>query len=157
MTQKIGERLNGDLTDPLNLNIIIYICTYLLSAISSLLPCVELLGTEEFGKTFFQALTDCIVPTTATLVLGSIIQNLVIISQNQIRRFALSIWSLMAVIVYTLTYSILRAKKFLFVKYNYMGCVSGNFSIKYVCNSASRKRATKTIKKFKWITCGACE
>jgi len=114
MTKKIWERLNGDLTDPLNLNILIYICTYMLSILSSFLPYSKMISSGKFDEVFSQALqafTDCIVTTTATLILGSAIQNLVTISQNQIKRFALTVWSFVAVIVYTLFYSMFRGEK----------------------------------------------
>jgi len=107
--KKIGDLLNGDLTDPLNLNILIYTSTYVLSIISSILPCVGTFGTDSFNVTeFLRILTDCIVPTTATLVLGNVIQNFVSVSQTGIKRFALSIWALLAVIAYMILYPAFR-------------------------------------------------
>lgn len=109
MAKKIREVLNGDLTDPLNLNIFIYTCTYVLSIISSIYPYIGSFGSEEFNvNEFLKILTDCIVPTTATLVLGNVIQNVVSASQAKIKRFALSLWALLAVIVYMLLYPAFR-------------------------------------------------
>lgn len=109
MARKIREVLNGDLTDPLNLNIFIYTCTYVLSIISSVYPYIGSFGSGAFDvNEFLKILTDCIVPTTATLVLGNVIQNIVSVSQAKIKRFALSLWSLLAVIVYMLLYPALR-------------------------------------------------
>lgn len=109
MKDRLLERVNGDLTDPLNLNIIIYTCTYALSIISALMGVVPDIGREEFlvGE-FWRAFTDCIVPTTATLVLGNVIQNLVVVSEYRIKRFALSIWAVLSVLVYMMIYPLLR-------------------------------------------------
>lgn len=109
MAKKIREVLNGDLTDPLNLNILIYTCTYVLSIISSILPYAGSFRSEEFNVSeFLKILTDCIVPTTATLVLGNVIQNFVLASQTGIKRFALSLWAMLAVIAYMLLYPAFR-------------------------------------------------
>lgn len=106
------ERLNGDLTDPLNLNIVIYSCTYVLSVICSIIPFINQFNSETFEiVALFRALTDCIVPTTATLVLGTIIQNVVSISQAKVKRFALSVWSLLAIFVYMVMYPLFRTMK----------------------------------------------
>lgn len=109
MKGKIGERLNGDLSDALNLNILIYVCTYVLTIVSTIIPQIQLFGTANFqGTKFLRALTDSIVPTTVTLILGSIIQNLVVVAKNKITRFALSTWSMLLIIAYAILYPNLR-------------------------------------------------
>lgn len=109
MAKRIREVLNGDLTDSLNLNVLIYTCTYVLSIISSLLPYVGTFVSGEADVTgFLRTLTDCIVPTTATLVLGNVIQNLVLVSQAGIKYFALSLWAMIAVFAYMLLYPTFR-------------------------------------------------
>lgn len=85
MGRKIGALLNGDLTDPLSLNVMIYICTYLMSILSSFFPYLAIFGSEEFNvNDFAKTLTDCIVPTTATLVAGNAIQNMAIVGRKRL-------------------------------------------------------------------------
>ncbi len=110
MGKRIRNVLNGDLADPLNLNVLIYTCTYVLSVVFSFLSYMGTLKSEAFnGSDFLVVLTDCIVPTTATLVLGNLVQNFVLASQAGITRYEMSFWALLAVFVYTILYSTLRA------------------------------------------------
>lgn len=118
MLSKVKEKINGDLTNPLNLNILIYTCTYVLSIFCSFIPYAGVLGSDQFDYiVFMKTLTDTIVPTTVTLVLGNTIQNMVLISQAQVKRFALSVWSLIAIIGYTILYSVFRNIDFNCINY----------------------------------------
>lgn len=109
MRKNLKELFNGDLTDLLNLSIIIYSCTYILSILSCVYPYIPKWGTEEFhASEFLLSITDCIVPTTATLVISSVIQNIALLSQYKIKRFALTIWAMLAVFVYMMLYPAFR-------------------------------------------------
>ncbi len=109
MGRKVKSVLNGDLTDPLTLNILIYTGTYVLSIIFSI-SIYRSSPSSESTSLFklFQILTDCIVPTTTTLALGNVIQNVVSASQAGVSRFALSIWVLIIAFAYMLLYPFFR-------------------------------------------------
>lgn len=109
MAKRIKDILNGDLTDLLNLNILLYTYTYVLSIIFSILYHVVTLESQPFNwNEFLKVLTDCIVPTTSTLVLSNLVQNFISASQKGITRCALSFWTLMAVTAYMTLYPALR-------------------------------------------------
>lgn len=109
MLSGIKEKVNGDLTIPLRLNILVYSCTYLLSIIFCLVSCSDSSSLFELEfHSLLKALADSLVPTTATLVLSNTIQNMVLISQAQVKKFALSVWSLIAVVAYTMLYASYR-------------------------------------------------
>ena len=109
MAKRTRRILNGDLTDPLTLNVLIYTCTYILSIIFSILSYVGTLKTESFDSlSFLAVLTDCIVPTTATLVLSNFIQIFATATQARITRCELSLWALLATILYVMLYPSLK-------------------------------------------------
>lgn len=102
----LRNRLNGELTDPINLNIIIYTFTYAFTLVSILIICNDL--NEVTSEAVLQVITDSIVPTTVTLVLGSVIQNIVLANQNRSSKFALSLWTLLGAVIYLFIYSRFR-------------------------------------------------
>ena len=109
MARRTRRILNGDLTDPLTLNVFIYSCTYFLSIVFSILSYVGTLRPESFDSlSFLVVLTDCIVPTTATLVLSNFIQNFATAAQAHITRCELSLWALLATILYVILYPSLK-------------------------------------------------
>lgn len=109
MGRKIRTVLNGDLTDLLTLNILIYTNTYVLSVIFSILIYkVSPPPEEDRVSKLLQILTDCIVPTTSTLVLGNVIQNIALAGRAGVSRVTLSIWALIAVFAYMLIYPFFR-------------------------------------------------
>lgn len=102
----LRNRLNGELTDPINLNIMIYTFTYAFTSVSILIICNDL--NEVTLEAVLQVITDSIVPTTVTLVLGSVIQNIVLANQNRSSKFALSLWTLLGAVIYLFIYSRFR-------------------------------------------------
>lgn len=106
---KVREILNGDLSSPLTLNFIIYMVTYTVSILISFLVYQGSPGAKSAKVSdFLQIITDCIVPTTTTLILGNTIQSAVSAVVHRTTRFALTVWALLAIIVYVILYSFLR-------------------------------------------------
>lgn len=111
MDKKIRDVLNGDMGDPLTQLIITYTCTYVLSIIFSMISYEGMNGTNQWNLgDFLIVLSDCIVPTTATLVLGNLFQNFISACQARATRIALSFWTLIAVIAYMLLYPLCRCR-----------------------------------------------
>lgn len=98
--------IDKDMADPVFLNFCIFTVTYALSFLSCLLP--WFLGVIEgsFFSWFIGAFIECVMPTTATLILGSAFQNLSIISQNAITHFSKTVWLLGSDIVYMVFYPV---------------------------------------------------
>lgn len=94
MKKRIIEKLNGDLSDSLNLSIYVYTATYILSILS----CVISNNTDSIIQ--ISQLNDTLVPTTVTLVLSSVIQNIVNVARFKVTRFALSLWALLLAFAY---------------------------------------------------------
>ena len=106
---KVWEIVNGDLSSPLTLNFIIYVVTYTVSILISYLVYRGSPGAKSANASdFLRIITDCIVPTTTTLILGNIIQSVVSAVVQGTTRFALTVWALLAIIVYIILYSFLR-------------------------------------------------
>ena len=107
MTKRKRVKLNVDMANPLTQNLVIYTCTYILSICFSLLLFLD--AHDVFSLvSFLPVLVDCIVPTTATSVLGSLILNIVLASQAGTTRYANSFWTLIIVVAYILVYPSLR-------------------------------------------------
>lgn len=106
MRKKKWRIVNNDLNDPLALNFMIYTYTFVLSILSAVISYIDAHGIEMFNVNgFVLALTDCIVPTTATLALGNLVQNFVNANKAGVTTFSLSLWTLLIVFVYVILYS----------------------------------------------------
>ena len=98
-----------DITDPIVSNALIYIATYLLS----LLFCIAIIDRSNFEwKTLWLSLSDCIVPTTFTLIVGSIVQNIATAVQHQIKKISFTITLIPLVFIYIFVCSICRSFAF---------------------------------------------
>ena len=109
MVKKLKACLDLDLQKPLGLNFLLYSYTFILSIIFSVLYYIAVLESQPFNMTeFLKVLTDCVVPTTATLVLCSLVQNIVLASQLGLTHYTLTFWALIADVSYMTLYPALR-------------------------------------------------
>ena len=146
MGKWLREKLNGDLADPLNLNILVYTFTYALSILSCVLSFAQL--DKKEASLFLQQFNDTLVPTTATLVLGSVIQNFAEAVEGKISRCALSLWAMLAAILYMVAYHALRVSGLVWFSYAVLVCSVGivvlsMFSINQI-ETEKRKRSPRS-------------
>lgn len=114
---------NGEITDSLTQNFMVYIVSYILTALLSSVPSIgffaSLNTSPGSAAPFLQSFADCLLPTTVTLTLSSTVQNLA--SAPKIR--ALMIWNPILVFLGTVVYLLLRVQSAWWLPYVFCGFV----------------------------------
>lgn len=109
MAKLFSKLMNADVTSPVAQNVIIYLLTYLLSISFSSIPYIGVFTTPNgISAVSWLPLTDCLVPATLTLTMGTVIQNLVSAIQTQNSYCAATFLSGSLTVVYSWAYTILR-------------------------------------------------
>jgi len=107
----LKERRKKGITDPLGQNIVLYVTTYFISAVMSVITTVfsqERIPASFDYVAFFQTLAACVLPTAITTGLGTFIQNYDVVSKNKIEHSGRNLLLLILTLVYPLGYVALR-------------------------------------------------
>lgn len=101
-TNLFGRLLNGYITDPLTQNFIIYFASYVLSAFLSSIPNIGLLpvSVAESTNTFLPAFGNCLLPTTVTLTVSTVFQNIAKAQELDVKLRVSILWPALVSIIY---------------------------------------------------------
>lgn len=93
--------LNGYITDPLTQNFLIYFISYVFSAFLSSIPNIGLLSpASDDLNSFLLAFSNCLLPTTVTLTVGTFIQNIAKTQELGVKIRVSIIWPAMLSLAY---------------------------------------------------------
>lgn len=115
---KLIKRLvAGEISDLLTQNFVIYVTSYALTVLLSSLPSLGLFAPPDAGEmSSMQTLSDCLFPTTITLTISALIQNL---SYNK-KPHATLLWSPFITLIYGILY--VRWRKSFYPWLPYVSC-----------------------------------
>lgn len=149
----LKERRKKGITDPLGQNIVLYVSTYFISAVMSVITAVfsqERIPASFDCVAFLQTLAACVLLTTITTGLGTVIQNYGVVSKNKIEHSGRTLGLLILTLFYPLGYVALRLYSVAFLnKYIFIGTavISGLSlsSISQIDQALNRQKSEKDL------------